>query len=114
MTSQAQAAEALPGVRGLAFFGFPLHPPGKPSTERADHLADVQVPMLFLQGTRDEFASLDLLRGVVEKLGRLATLSLIEDADHSFHVPARSGRKDTEVREEMLEAFVAWAATAIR
>ena len=108
MTSQAQAAEALPGVRGLVFLGFPLHPPGKPSDERAAHLAEVRVPMLFLQGTRDEFATLDLLQPMVRKLGKLATLELFGDADHSFHVPARTGRKDAEVREEMLEIAARW------
>lgn len=108
MTSQAQSAEALPGVRGLVFFGFPLHAPGKPSQERAAHLAQVKVPMLFLQGSRDEFATLDLLQPVVKKLGKLATLELFEDADHSFHVPARTGRKDADVREEMLEKAARW------
>ena len=108
MTSQAQADEALPGVRGLVFLGFPLHAPGKPSDERAAHLEKVQVPMLFLQGTRDEFAQLDLLEGVVKKLGSRATLELFDDADHSFHVPARSGRKDAEVRSEVLEKAARW------
>jgi predicted alpha/beta-hydrolase family hydrolase len=108
MTSQAQSEEALPGVRGLVFFGFPLHAPGKPSDERAAHLAHIQVPMLFLQGTRDEFAQLELLRPVVKKLGARATLELFEDADHSFHVPARTGRKDAEVRREMLEKAASW------
>jgi len=108
MTSQAQAASPLPGVRGIGFLGFPLHPPGKPSDERARHLFEVHIPMLFLQGTRDEFAQLELLKPVVEQLGARATLKLFEDADHSFHVPARSGRKDSEVRTEMLEALVDW------
>lgn len=108
MTSQAQAASPLPGVHGLAFLGFPLHLPGKPSNDRAKHLFDVQIPMLFLQGTRDEFAQLELLRPVVEQLGARATLKLFEDADHSFHVPARTGRKDSEVRAEMLDALVDW------
>jgi predicted alpha/beta-hydrolase family hydrolase len=108
MTSQAQAAAALPGVRGLAFLGFPLHPTGKPSDERAKHLFDVQVPMLFLQGTRDALAELPLLQPLVERLGKRATLKLFEEADHSFHVPARTGRKDREVRREMLDAFAAW------
>src|SRR5688572_23781802 len=88
MTSQAQAASPLPGVRGLAFIGFPLHPAGKPSDDRADHLAQVTVPMLFLQGTRDELAGLELLQPVVDRLQPLATLQLFGDADHSFHVPA--------------------------
>lgn len=108
MTSQAQAASPLPGVRGLVFLGFPLHPPGQPSDLRAKHLFDVRCPMLFLQGTRDEFADLALLRPLVEQLGARATLRLFEDADHSFHVPARSGRKDFEVRAEMVDAVVGW------
>jgi len=109
MTSQAQAKAPLDGVRGLAFFGFPLHPAGKPSSERADHLAEVKIPMLFLQGTNDKLAELDLLKPVVKKLGAGATLHVVEAADHSFHVPARSGRKDAEVMTEMLDAFSAWA-----
>jgi predicted alpha/beta-hydrolase family hydrolase len=108
MTSQAQAASPLPGVRGLAFLGFPLHPPGKPSDDRAKHLFEVRIPMLFLQGTRDEFAQLELLQQVVEQLGARATLRLFADADHSFHVPARTGRKDSEVRTEVLDALVDW------
>jgi uncharacterized protein len=110
MTSQAQAKQALAGVRGLAFFGFPLHAAGKPSVERAAHLADIQIPMLFLQGTRDKLAELDLLKPVVERLGTRATLRVIEGADHSFHVLARSGRKDDDVMQEVLDAFVAWLA----
>ena len=108
MTSQAQALEPLPHVRGLVFLGFPLHPPGKPSDDRAKHLFEVRIPMLFLQGTRDEFAQQELLKPVVEQLGARATLKLFEDADHSFHVPARSRRKDKEVRAEMLDALVDW------
>ena len=108
MTSQAQAASPLPGVHGLVFLGFPLHPPGKPSDDRARHLFDVRNPMLFLQGTRDEFAQLELLRPVVEQLGARAALKLFEDADHSFHMPARTGRKDSEIRTEMLDALVDW------
>ena len=108
MTSQAQAASPLPGVRGLAFLGFPLHPAGRPSVERAKHLFEVTIPMLFLQGTRDELASLDLLEPLIKQLGERATLKLLQDADHSFHVPARTGRKDPEVREEALQAMVAW------
>ena len=110
MTSQAQAAEPLEGVRGLVFFAFPLHPAGKPSTERAAHLADVTVPMLFLQGTKDTLAELDLLRPVVEGLGARATLALFEHADHSFHVPAKTGRKDAEVMAELLDTAAAWMA----
>jgi uncharacterized protein len=108
MTSQAQAAAPLPGVAGLAFLGFPLHPAGKPSQDRAQHLADVQVPMLFLQGTRDALAALDQLEPVCKLLGRRATLALFAEADHSFHVPARTGRKDPQVRAEMLDAMAAW------
>jgi uncharacterized protein len=109
MTSQAQGASPLPGVRGLAFLGFPLHVPGKPSDERAGHLFDVKVPMLFLQGTRDDLADLSLLEPLVAKLGPRATLKLFPDADHSFHVPARTGRKDAEVMRELLDALAAWS-----
>lgn len=108
MTSQAQAIEPLAGVLGLVFLGFPLHPAGKPSTERAVHLSDVRKPMLFLQGTRDELATLELLQGMATSLGTLASLHLCQGADHSFHVPARSGRKDAEVLGEMLDALAAW------
>jgi predicted alpha/beta-hydrolase family hydrolase len=108
MTSQAQAAAPLAGVRGLAFLGFPLHPAGKPSSDRAKHLAEVHIPMLFLQGTRDNLAELKLLEPVVKNLGRSATLYSVEGADHSFHVPARSGRNDREVMNEILDAFAAW------
>jgi predicted alpha/beta-hydrolase family hydrolase len=110
MTSQAQAKTPLDGVVGLAFLGFPLHPAGKPSSDRGDHLADVKIPMLFLQGTGDKLAELKLLKPVVKQLGARATLHLVEAADHSFHVPARSGRKDSEVMAEVLDAFVAWIA----
>ena len=108
MTSQAQAIDALPGVRGLAFLGFPLHPAGKPASDRAKHLGDVRIPMLFLQGTRDALAELDLLEPVVKRLGKLARLHLVKEADHSFHVLARSGRNDREVLAEVLDAFAAW------
>ena len=108
MTSQAQALDALRDVRGLVFFGFPLHPAGNPSDDRAAHLEQVMVPMLFLQGTRDALADLDLLRPVVAKLGRLATLKLFADADHSFHVPAKTGRKDGDVLTEMLDNAADW------
>jgi predicted alpha/beta-hydrolase family hydrolase len=108
MTSQAQAIAPLAGVRGLAFLGFPLHPAGKPSTARATHLAELKVPMLFLQGTRDKLAELALLEPVVKGLGGLASLYLVPEADHSFHVPARSGRNDREVMSEVLDAFQAW------
>jgi predicted alpha/beta-hydrolase family hydrolase len=113
MTSQAQAASPLPAVRGLVFFGFPLHPPGKPSDERAKHLFEVNVPMLFLQGTRDELANLELLEPVGRELGARATVKLFQDADHSFHVPARSGRKDADVRIGMLDATADWLAKVI-
>ena len=108
MTSQAQAASPLPGVRGLVFLGFPLHSPGQPSDQRGKHLFEVRCPMLFLQGMRDEFADLTLLRPLVEQLGARATLRLFEEADHSFHVPARTGRKDSQVRAEMSDALVEW------
>jgi predicted alpha/beta-hydrolase family hydrolase len=113
MTSQAQAIEPLAGVKGLAFIGFPLHPAGKPSAARAEHLRDVKIPMLFLQGTRDELAQLDLLQPVIDGLGARATLKLLQDADHSFHVPARTGRKDVDVRAEMLDALVTWIEQVI-
>ena len=108
MTSQAQAKDPLPGVRGLAFLGFPLHPSGQPSQARAQHLFDVRTPMLFLQGTRDALATLDQLEPLCRALGARATLRLFQDADHSFHVPARSGCKDVDVRAEMLDALAAW------
>lgn len=110
MTSQAEAAAPMPGVRGLVFLAFPLHPAGKPATDRADHLAKVKKPMLFLQGTRDELARLDLLRPVIKGLTPRAQLVLAQDADHSFHVPAKTGRKDAEVLAELLDAAVAWIA----
>ncbi|OKO80211.1 alpha/beta family hydrolase [Bradyrhizobium sp. NAS96.2] len=108
MTSQAQAKAPLEGVRGLVFLGFPLHPAGKPSRERAKHLAEVKIPLLFLQGTRDALAELELLEPVVKELGSLATLHLVQEADHSFHVLKRSGRDDREVMAEVLDAFAAW------
>ncbi len=110
MTSQAQALSPLPGVRGLAFLAFPLHPADRPSSERAAHLFDVNIPMLFLQGTRDSLADLTLLQDIVKRLGKRATLKLLQDADHSFHVPARTGRKDPEVRSELLQALADWIA----
>jgi uncharacterized protein len=108
MTSQAQGASPLPGVAGLVFVGFPLHPAGKPSDERAQHLFDIDLPMLFLQGTRDELAQLDLLQSVTGRLGQRATLALFDDADHSFHVRARSGRSDAQVLAAMLDAMARW------
>jgi uncharacterized protein len=108
MTSQAQAKGPLPGVRGLVFLGFPLHPPKQPSDTRGEHLAEVQIPMLFLQGARDEFADLTLLNPLVQRLGSRATLCLLRDADHSFHVPARSGVNDAQINAEMLAALAHW------
>jgi predicted alpha/beta-hydrolase family hydrolase len=108
MTSQAQAAAPLAGVRGLAFLGFPLHPAGKPSEQRAKHLAGIRIPMLFIQGTRDDLAELPLLNQVTAALGPRTSLRLIEHADHSFHVLVRSGRNDGEVMREMLDALAAW------
>jgi uncharacterized protein len=108
MTAQAQAAAPLAGVIGLAFFGFPLHPAGKPSITRADHLDAVALPMLLLQGTRDKLAEPDLLDPVVARLGSRATLHPIDQADHAFHVPARSGRNDQAVMSELLDVFAAW------
>jgi predicted alpha/beta-hydrolase family hydrolase len=113
MTSQAQAKAPLEGVHGLAFLGFPLHPAGRPSQDRAEHLFEVQIPMLFLQGTRDNLASLDQLEPVCKQLGKCATLTLFADADHSFHVPARTGRKDTQVLDEVLDALAAWLDNVI-
>jgi predicted alpha/beta-hydrolase family hydrolase len=113
MTSQAQAETPLPGVRGLIFLGFPLHPPGKPSGERGEHLFKIQIPMLFLQGNRDEFANLDLLQALTRRLGARATLKLFQDADHSFHVPTRTGRKDSEIMAQMLNSIRDWIETMI-
>lgn len=113
MTSQAEALEHLPGVAGLAFLGFPLHPAGRPSTDRAAHLADIAVPMVFLQGTNDALAELGLLEGVCGGLGSRARLHLFADADHAFHVPARSGRKDADIREELLDALAGWMGEVI-
>jgi uncharacterized protein len=109
MTSTAQAEEPLPGVRGLVFLGFPLHPPGRPDDKRAEHLARVTIPMLFLQGARDEFADLDLLRPVVKRLGDRATLHLVEGGDHSFKVPKKSGRSEGDVMGELARAIVTWS-----
>jgi predicted alpha/beta-hydrolase family hydrolase len=112
MTSQAQALSPLPGVQGLVFFAFPLHPAGKPSVTRADHLHEIAIPMLFLQGTHDALAELKLLQPTVRALGRRAKLVLAADADHSFHVPARTGRKDDAVLDELLDAATAWMTSA--
>jgi len=111
MSSQAQALAPLPNVAGLVFFAFPLHPAGKPGIDRAKHLDDVKIPMLFLQGTHDALAELDLLKGVVKHLGKRATLHLAENADHSFHVPAKAGRKDAEVLAEILDVAAAWMSS---
>jgi predicted alpha/beta-hydrolase family hydrolase len=108
MTSQAQAQSPLPGVRGLAFLGFPLHAAGRPADERGAHLDRVRIPMLFLQGSRDELASLALLEPLVAKLGARAKLAVFADADHSFHVPARTGRKDAEVLAVVLDTLAEW------
>ena len=113
MTSQAQAATPLPGVHGLAFLGFPLHAAGHPSQERARHLFDVRIPMLFLQGARDTLATVDQLEPLCKSLGERATLKLFEGADHSFHVPARTGRKDSQVWSDMLDALVAWTDVVV-
>lgn len=113
MTSQAQAASPLPGVRGLVFIGFPLHPAGKPSTERASHLFDLDLPLLFLQGTRDKLAELELLEPLCRELGTRVTLKLFPEADHSFHVPARSGQKDADVRVELLDTMADWLQNAV-
>jgi len=107
MTSSAAAKGPLPGVRGIVFLGFPLHAPGKPGTDRAAHLERVQIPMLFLQGTRDALADLSLIRGVCERLTR-ATLHVVEGGDHSFAVLKRSGRTEAEVMAELVETIVAW------
>src|SRR5216684_5507236 len=111
MTSQAQAAAPLAGVRGLAFLGFPLHPVGKPSDARARHLSDLHVPMLFVQGTRDKLAELPLIEPVVRRLGTSASLHLVQEADHSFHVPARSGRNDRDALREVLDTLSGWIGT---
>jgi predicted alpha/beta-hydrolase family hydrolase len=108
MTSQAQAKAPLAGVNGLAFLGFPLHPAGKPSSDRAEHLAEIHVPMLFMQGTRDNLAELKLLEPVVSSLGPSASLHLVDGGDHSFHVLARSGRNDSDVMREILDTFANW------
>ena len=110
MTSQAQAEEPLPGVRGLAFLGFPLHPAGKPGIERAEHLSKLKVPMLFVSGDRDALAALDLLKPVVNGLGDRATLHLVEHADHSFKVAAKSGRTAAEAEAKALDALAGWCS----
>jgi len=114
MTSQAQAEIPLPHVGGLVFFGFPLHPAKQPSIDRGAHLSRVKIPMLFLQGTRDALAELPLIEPLAERLGKLATLTLLENADHSFHVPARSGRTDAQVRSEMIGSVATWADSVVK
>jgi uncharacterized protein len=109
MTSTAQAEEPLPAVRGLVFLGFPLHPPGRPGDQRAEHLARVQIPMLFLQGDRDDFADPKLLQPVVKRLGDRATLHLVESGDHSFKVPKRSGRTPDDVMTDLVATIDRWA-----
>ena len=113
MTSQAQSAEPMADLGGIAFLGFPLHPAGRPSMDRAAHLEQVRLPMLFLQGTRDALAEPGLMEQVGRRLGARATLKFFANADHSFHVPARSGRTDAEIRGEMLDAFASWAGAVI-
>jgi predicted alpha/beta-hydrolase family hydrolase len=108
MTSQAQALIPMDGVRGLAFLGFPLHPAKQPSSERGKHLSDVRMPMLFLQGTRDALAAQNEIEALCKALGPRATLKFFEGADHSFHVPAKSGRTDAQVMNDLLDTFVAW------
>ncbi|HKG75724.1 MAG TPA: alpha/beta family hydrolase, partial [Aestuariivirgaceae bacterium] len=114
MTSQAQAEAPLPGVRGLVFLGFPLHPAGKPSEQRGQHLFSVELPMLFLQGSRDQLADPSLLKPLVKRLGQSAVLQVFPDADHSFHVPARSGGNDAQVRGQMADSIAAWAEDICR
>jgi predicted alpha/beta-hydrolase family hydrolase len=113
MASQAQAASALAGVRGLAFLGFPLHPAKRPSADRANHLFEIDIPMLFLQGTRDDLADLQLLRSVCDQLGDRATLRLFEDADHGFHVRARSGRTDAQIRADIADSVAGWIGSLV-
>ena len=114
MTSQAQADNPLPGVRGLAFLGFPLHPAGKPGVDRADHLKNVRVPMLFVSGTRDALAELELLKPMVAELGPAATLHLVDQADHSFRVAAKSGRTNAEAEAEALDAMAGWMLALLK
>ena len=108
MTSTAASKEALPNVRGIIFFGFPLHAPNKPSSDRAEHLFKVNIPMLFLQGTRDKLADLNLLKPVIKKLKEKASLQILEGADHSFHVLKSSGKKDEQIIEELADSSLNW------
>src|SRR5580658_3733654 len=114
MTSQTQALAPLPNLHGLCFFGFPLHPPKQPATNRADHISSIRIPMLFLQGTRDALAQLPLVQSVVARLSAPSTLKIVDHADHSFHVPARSGTTDDEVLGSMLDETVTWASTVLK
>src|SRR6266567_4648827 len=113
MTSTAQAEQPLPGVRGLVFLGFPLHPPERPGDSRAEHLARVQIPMLFLQGDRDEFADLKLLKPMIKRLGERATLHIVEGGDHSFHVLKRSGKTDPDVMGELVGTIADWTGRLV-
>jgi len=113
MTSQAQAASPMPEVRGLVFLGFPLHPAGRPSPARGEHLFEVTIPMLFVQGTRDQLALPEQIEPLCEALGKRTTLTMVKDGDHSFHVPARSGRKDADVRGEVLDTVAKWIGDVI-
>ncbi len=114
MTSQAQAADPLPGVRGLAFLGFPLHPPKQPSDSRAAHLLKVEIPMLFLQGARDVYAEPELLNPLITLLAERATLMLLPEADHSFHVPARSSLTDSQINDDMINGLAGWMGAVAR
>jgi hypothetical protein len=114
MTSQAQAADPLPDVRGLAFLGFPLHPPRQPSDSRAAHLLKIQIPLLFLQGARDLYAEPELLNPLITMLGDRATLLLLPEADHSFHVPARSSFSDSQINDDMINALAGWMGAVAR
>ena len=109
MTSMAAAENPLPNIKGQVFFGFPLHAPGRPTAERAEHLNDVNIPMLFLQGTRDNLANLELLKPVCQKLGKRATLHIVEGGDHSFHLPKSAGRPDEDVIDELARVVSQWA-----
>ncbi len=113
MTSLAASEEPLPGVRGIVFFGFPLHPAGEPSTERAEHLSNVKLPMLFLQGTRDSLADLSLLKPICKKLGKRVSLFVIDEADHSFHVPKKSGKSEEEIMAELAKTVATWSADIV-
>jgi predicted alpha/beta-hydrolase family hydrolase len=113
MTSQAQAASPLPGVRGLIFLGFPLHPAGRPSDARGQHLCEVRIPMLFLQGTRDDLADLSLLEPLIERLGSRATLRLFQDANHSYHARASAGVTDAEIRARLAQQLTDWVRAVL-